>query len=432
MSSAGGLDRLKRPLGPLIGPGLLLFAIWRIGDLANLVSKLFLGRFLPQLDFGAVEPTVSAMSLLALPIGIIYRISTKSMSRLLALGKEAECAGLVRDLHLAACGGALLSAAAVLLMRDYILARLHLEGGAYAWLLAAAAALAWWQPLGTALIQGARRFGLSAVPSVAGPVLVMLLTLLLVGPLSCGLKGALAARILGTLGATAFVLGRLGGMVRGRRAGYRSEWPHMLRMLAPMVLLSLSSGLLVHFDRLLARNFLLADSGGYGVIVSLGQIPVWLIGPVTFVVFPLVAAEHAGARDTARYYAEALGLGLAITAACVAAMFFGAGAVIRAWNPAYLPYAPCVWIYTAALGFHAVTDILTSAETARSRYAFLWFMLPPALAMAAGLYAARGSLTVVSLVTVVAAVRGAILLAIAGHLGWKYLRRARAASLPFP
>jgi O-antigen/teichoic acid export membrane protein len=417
------MQRLRQFLGPLFGPGLLLFAIWRVGDLANLASKVLLGRYLPDLDFGAVEPVVSVVTVIAIPVGIVFQIATKSISRLLERNRTAECAGLIRDLFLVSCAGSLLSAAAVALARNYILARLHLQGGCYAWLLAAFAALAWWQPLATSLIQGSRRFALSALPSVVTPFLVLLLTLGMVRGMSGGLTGALGARILGTAAGTATVLVLLGGMARRARESYREEHPAMLRMAGPMLVWSLSAALLMHFDRLFARNFLLSDSGGYGAIVTLGQIPLWLVTPVTFVAFPLVAAEHAGQRDTARYYAQALGLGLAIAAACVVALSLAARPVLRAWNPDYLPYAGSVWLYAAAMGCHGLTDLLAGAEMARSRYGFLWIVVPAAAGLAILLYALRGAITLPALVAVVAAARAVLLAALVVFLLAKYLRR---------
>ena len=99
------------------------------------------------------------------------------------------------------------------------------------------------------------------------------------------------AKILGPLASYAVLFLLLAKMFRGKRSSYRDEFKLMLAMLVPMSCYMVSYTVLWHFDRLFVRNFMLEDSGGYGAIITLGQIPMWLMGAVSFVLFPLASAE---------------------------------------------------------------------------------------------------------------------------------------------
>lgn len=389
--------------------GLALFIIWRFGDVSNVLYKFVLGRYLPPSDFGAVDPIYAAITILAIPVTVMYQLGAKSISRLLATQREAACRALVRDLTLIALVGSIISVGLVVVAAGPILERLHLDGRVYVAILAAMAVLAWWSPLVRGLIQGSGRFWITAIPSVGTPVFMLMLTLIFFIALGWGLPGALSVRVGSGVLTTVLVLVVMRKMYAGKTAPYPDERGVIVRALIPMIAYVGSMTLLMHFDTLLVRNFMYSDSGGYGAVMTMGRIPVWLVSPIVFVVFPLAAAEHAGGGDLRRFRREAVIIGGAVTALCVVAFSLSSEWLMGLWNADFEPYAGYVPTYALVMGVDAVIQVLASVEIARHRYRFLWILAPLSILSCGVLYLARDYLLLHSLIAIMAASRVIIL-----------------------
>jgi O-antigen/teichoic acid export membrane protein len=388
---------VKRYLGPLAWGSLVVFLICRCCDIATMLCRFFLGHRLSTLDFGAIDPVLSVLGVLGIPTAVVFQIAVKSISRLQAMGKEAECRGLLRDLAKISTIGSIITIAVVLLLRDYILVRLHLDSAFYIYIIAALILVSWWNPMYMSVLQGGRNYRLLLVSGVLSSFLLLFITLAFVGTMDMGLRGALLARVGASAVTIVIVFAMLAGRFRGERAAYGEELAMMKRMVLPMTVYIVSTTALSSFDRLFVRNYLLADSGGYGAIVTLGSIPTYLIGAILFVIFPLAAAEHAKGNDIARFHRNALLTGLGITLCSAAGLLLFAGPfipLIRLWNAAFVPYARYLWIYAIVMGFQGTIQTIASVEMARHRYGFLWFIALPASAMCGVLYLAGSGATI--------------------------------------
>ena len=212
------------------------------------------------------------------------------------------------------------------------------------------------------------------------------------------------------------------------RAAAIARLQHELRMmkasLLPMAIYLCGVTLLFHFDRLFVRNFMLAESAGYGAVTTLGSIPWWFISAVVFVIFPLASAEHAEGKDIRRFYVQALAIGAGITVLCGLAFFLLSASLFSAWNPAFAPYARYVWVYGVATGLHGCIQIIASVEIAQHRYRFLWLLVMPTLAMCVILYSRRTTLSVAEVITVMISARAVILV---GMVALGLISRRRAA-----
>jgi len=381
--------RAKDKLGPLGWGTLVVFMISRVGDMANVAYRFFLGRNLSELDFGAVAPIQSVLVLLALPVTIVFQVAVKSISRLRATGRTEECRSILIDLVRFALVGSVLSGAGLWFARGYILRRLHLSSEAYFYPMVIMFVLAWWKPLYRAILQATRRYRLLLLPSVLNPFILLGATLFFVGVLCLGLWGALMANALAGVLTLSAVMVMLLPLFKGPRRAYRDELPVILGMVPAMVVFTAGQALLTHFDRLFVRNFLLAESGGFGALVTLGMIPSYLLAAITFVVFPLASAEHANHRDLGRFRRQVVLWGFVITGGCVCGSALLAEPIMRLWNPVFLPYARYVWAYSAAVGLYGTAGALARVEMARHRYGFLWSLVLPAVASCAWLYTRR-------------------------------------------
>ena len=417
------LKTLRQRLGPLGWGALVVFAITRLADGLYFLTKIVLGRWLSDVDFGAVEPVLSIRTFAMLPIVVLSEAMSKSISRFQERGELARKNKMIADLVRVTVIGSLLSVVVVYLFKPLILSRLALPMFPYIWIMAAIVAFGLWEPVCLAIIRGERAYRLLNVPHVISPLIGFLLTVLLVGYLTTGLAGALTARALAWLAVGVMTLLLIKGKLRGEKESYADEYKVIKKTIVPMAILVTSMTLLVHFDRLFVRNFLTADSGGYGAIVTLGYIPSLLIGPIAFVILPLASAEHAASRNLNRLYRQSLALGLAITACCtIGYVLFGHWA-LSLWNPRFSPYSGLLGLYGLVMGIDGIVLTLAYIETACHRYRYLWFLVVPTVAMCAALYAHRYSISLVGVVVIIAAARLLVLVGMLAHIAMARSRR---------
>ncbi len=382
----------KARLGPLGWGTAVVFVLTQCANLVNFVVKFYLGHKLTPLDFGALDPVVSLTLIASLPMTVVTIIASKSISRLLAEGQDAQRRTLTLHLLVLMLTGSLLAAAGVMIFREAVFARLALDPGRYLGSVLWLVILAYWNTGCIAIIRGLRHYRLMVLPQVAAPVAVLAATWLLVGVLGFELQGALLASAAGwTLVLAITLLPVLRDLCRPR-APYPDEFSLIMQSLVPAALHVTALTVLLNFDRLLVRNFLTADSGGFGAVVTLGAFPLLLIGPVLFVTLPLAAAEHASGDDRRRFYVPSLCLSLGVTAVLALFFLYAAGPVFRLWNPGFVPYAAYVPLYAVSLGLHGVIMFVCNAEFARSDFRFLWVVLPVTLCGCGALYLAKGCL----------------------------------------
>ncbi len=400
---------IKSKLGPLGWGALIVFIVFRCGDVANLVSRLFLGRVLKSVDFGAIEPVISTLAILAVPTVTIFQVGVKSISRLKEAGDDDKRRALIADLSKVAAVGSVISILVVVALSSFILERLHLDSQIYIPIIAALFVLAWWSPLAQAVIQGGRHYKLMSVPSIVSPFLMLFLMLIFVGIFDWGLPGAMFARIIAASITVFLVFVLLRSVIAGKKTPYPDEMKVIKAAIIPMFLFLASLTLLLHFDRLFVRNFLLSDSGGYGAVIALGMIPSYFVAPLVFVMFPLAAAEHASGRGIRKMFLQAMGLGAIVTLVCALGFWLFGSQLVALWNDAFLPYAGYIWLYALSAGLLAMIRIVAMVEMARHRYGFIWFMMVPALIMAGVMYLQRTSIELLDVILIVLLTRVVIL-----------------------
>jgi len=419
---------VRRRLGPLGWGVFVVFCIARCSDITFLVAKFILGRSLTSIDFGAVEPVLSVMLILSLPILTINTVAAKSISRLRAAGREEERRALITDMLKITVGGSILGFVVVLALRDFILSRLFLASGHLVWIIAAMCAMGWWNPFCVGVMRGDRRYGMLAIPYVVGPLVTLALTIVLVLLLERGLVGALAAQVAGVAVAFTLTVAALLPDIRQQRRPYAQEWRVMRGGIAPVALSSAAMMLFCHFDRLFVRNFMPFESGGYGAVMTLGAIPSLMTTSIFFVLLPLASAEHAAGRDVKRYLNQALALGLAITTCCVVGFCAIGEWAFRNWNEAFVPYAGYLPSYALSMGLHGIIATVCTVEMARHHYGFVWVVLIPATAMCATMYLGRELMTLGSVIWIVVATRIAVLLTLLVFVALKTIKARKPAN----
>jgi len=418
---------IRNRLGPLSWGLLIVFGIQRANDIANFICKIFLGRVLPPLDFGALEPLLATITLLSVPATIIYSTAVKSISRLSSQGQHAQCHALIQDLQWVAMAGSLLSFAIVLLSRHFILSRLHLDSPVFIWLIAALFSLSWWAPLVQAIIRAEHHYRLLGIYKIGSPFLNLGSTVLLTGLFSWGLPGAVLARVLSGFVMLVLLMKLIRYSHRGDRQPYGEERSTLLRMLFPMAVFVVISTLGTNFDRLFVRNFMMHESGGYAAMLTLGQMPRLMITPLIFVLFPIAAAQHASGIELNRTLSRSILLGLFVTGGCGLLFAFTATPLLGYWRAEFAPYGRYVWIYSLFAGLQALIAIFAQIEMARHEYRFLWLYAIPILLMCSGLYAVENySKLTLTLPIILWTLVGSHLAVFTALTGYLFLRRQRA------
>ena len=249
-------------------------------------------------------------------------------------------------------------------------------------------------------MQGERKFGSMAGYSVAGSLIALVGTVILVGYFRMELAGALVGKcfyfaVLVVI--FVFVLKAVLGKPQRRAV---KEFGLMKKMVLPAFIFLAGTTVLFQVDKLFVRNFAPQLSGGYGAITTWGTLPLYFIAPLVFVVFPIASAEHAGGRSVMKFFRQAMAGGLIVTVACGIVFYAIGGFLMNILNEVYVPYAKYLGVYAVIMGFHGMIQIIASVEMARHRYSFLWFMTAGAFVMTGVLYFMRGGLTIPVVLTV--------------------------------
>jgi len=378
---------------------LLVFLSVRTCDFVNLACRIYLGRHLDSDDFGAIDPVFAFLAVFTVPVAGYYQIAAKSISRYIALGKEAEYRCLLADMAGVAAVGSVISALIVLSLKSYVLERLHLKPDVYIYIIAILCVAAWWLPFCLTVYQGRRGYNLMVIHFVITSVLTLVLTVVFIKFTNMGLFGALVAKALpGVItGIMAVIL--LKPLFSGQRVRDPAEMSLMNEMFIPVNIYLGCLALLSHMAPLFVRNFMVNQSGGYGALSTMGIIPGHIIASVVFVIFPLAAAEHAAGKEVSRFYKQALLIGAVVTLGCSIILAAVAKPLILIWNAAYISYAIYVGPFAFAMGLNGIIQVIASVELARHRYSFLWWMAIPAVTMCCFLYFSRNTLSMSMIMT---------------------------------
>ena len=387
---SSSLQRIQKKLGPLGWGTLLVFTTTRCADLVNLVIKIYLGRVLDPVDFGAIEPVFSIIMVVGLPVAIAGNVVAKSISRMRAIGDDSRSNTLITMTLWASLATGAIVFVITYVARPLLASRLYLPVEQFGWVIAALCSLAWIAQMSLSLVRGTQTFRYTLIHYAVSPACALIATLILVeGMFHDGLRGALVARIIAsaiTVFAMAWCFRK---SITGPRAPLKTEWAVMGRSVLPMTLFWAGITLLMHFDRLFVRNFLPMESGGFGAIVTFGTIPVLAVSAVSFVVFPIAAAEHALGRGARRQSFQALGLGVIATLSSVFVFVLCGEWLLRSWHTSFVPYAKLLWPYALAMGLQSMILIVGEIELARHRYAMLWALLIGSVLMCATIYLGR-------------------------------------------
>jgi len=357
---------------------MLLFASLRLGDAAMFFSRIFLGRYLPPLFFGAIDPFFSVLAVITLPVQIAGIILIRTISSAAEQNDNETIRSSIFSTLVFAAMISIFFLGFVLVFQSYILSRLHLQSSVYIVILAATAALSAWPILFSSILQGLKRFAFISALAVGQPMVSAGLILFFTVYLKLQLPGVLSARFAAELLAVfaAFVV--VIPLLKG--AKFQLKMPYSIKTIlvkpsawlrndiVPVSIFIISSSVLLHFDRLFVRNYLTAFSGGYGAILSLGQIPLYLASPVKMVLFPIASAQHASGTSLDHAMRKMLLAGIAGTVCCFIFFHFAGGLILSFWRAEFISFAAGLTLYSLNMCVEVVLQLAGHIQIARRRY----------------------------------------------------------------
>jgi hypothetical protein len=389
-----GLRQIRAKLGPLWWYSGLVFVAGQISSLLNAYLMIFLlPQQLSKNELGAVDPLIRLTAMGALPLSVISVVGTKYISAYCASGAGGKIKLLLRDLSLLALAASVIFAVALFFSYPALQIRLNLQGRFILPSLVALAVCACWQPLLNVIFQGTQRFGISSISGLTGASMRVVLALMLVPVLH--LAGYMVASFLAGFLAILIGVWGLRDLIH-RDVPYASYYADMRGMLGfglAVGIYLVATSFQYFLEPFVVKHRLLAlDAAGYYLVCRFGSIPAFLIGAISFVVFPMFSHRHERGESTAGYLRQALLGTLLIAGSATVVVGLAAGFIfgLRPEWRQYLDYAPYVWRIGIMTTLDSLIAIYTLHEIACRRFEFVRLILPVIVIECVVLYCSFG------------------------------------------
>ncbi len=421
------VDRIRRRLGPVWGAALLLFVAQRFGDAVNAFIGIWLvPRYVPQEELGAVLPLAQVAAFVAMPLSVLLTPYAKLLNVHAERGEPGKVKAMFRDASLLALAVLILVLAAAPLFFPWIFRHFGIQNGNLAFAIVVSAVIGALAPVFTESLRALRRFGVvSALSALAPPLRLAAMWIAL--PFR-GLTGYFVGQSAGPAFQSGVALADFLRRHRGVRCEpyFREDRRVFLFFAVPLAVSALVGNFRGMAEMLPMALVPKVESAAYYQITRFTEIASYLGLTLVFVLFPVVSERHERGEDTRRVLRQtmwgSLALGLAFTAALalVARPLFGAIGFLRD----YAGYAGYVLPLGALASVRVASACFTTHEMACSRFRFLRYTIPIAVAETAVL----GLLSRVPdfpwrLCHVVAAMTAATVLSFLGNLAELYGRK---------
>jgi O-antigen/teichoic acid export membrane protein len=222
-----------------------------------------------------------------------------------------------------------------------------------------------WTPVMSGMLQGRQNFlwlGInSIVPAFARLMFVFVIVKLLQGESAGAMVGVLLSMIIGL----AFGIWKTNDLWRGEPLPF--IWKPWLMRVLPLTLGLGASTFMFTFDMIAVQRFL-TDTGIYGAAGMIGRALMFLVAPMTMVMFPKIVQAAARAEKT-DVLAQAIGAtALLGGGAALFCTFFGDIPLRIVQGAKYIAAAPLIPWFTWCMLPLTVSNVLVNNLMARQRY----------------------------------------------------------------
>jgi O-antigen/teichoic acid export membrane protein len=385
----------------------------------------FLSKKIPEAEYGTLITLLAVTILIpTIPLQMVFAQQTAAA---LATGRGRQLAGMVKAAWLGTFVLWLVAAVALFFLRTNILSRWQITNPAALWATLLVALGALWLPMFCGVLQGQQKFlwlGWTAILNGVGRMGSAVLIVLAIGGYAAGIMTGAA---LGFAAAVGVAIWQTRGVWSSPSEPFDKRG--LLGQVIPLMLGFGAYQFLFTADTMFVKTYFTSEETAfYGAAGTLSRALVWLVGPLTAVMFPKIV--HSAAR------AEKTNL-MVLTLVCTAALA-GCGAlglwVTAPWllklvyKPSYVEVATQVLPWYA-FGMVPLTlgNVLVSNLLARSQFGLVPWLV--ALAVGYGLALTRFN---DSLVTVLKTfgVFNLLLLGVCAWFTWKHKKELENGKQP--
>ncbi len=362
----------------------LLFALSLVGSIVNMLCRIMLGRLLTSEQYGEMETMMQISVYVSVPVAAVQMVVARQVAFAKGEGRTDRIGDIIwvvgRQMGMYALATVVLILGAAPFIRDFF----HLNS---IWPIVATSGIVlsvFMISVISGALQGGHRFWQGGVSALFGPVSRIGLSWALIRP-GFGATGALAAHAGSSMIMSVAGLAFAWDLIR-KRAREPVNLRGMYRFLVPAMMTLWLTGVIGGIDIIIVKRlFSTWVAGDYMRVSAVVRLSLFVNGALTLALFPWVASEQAGGRQTIHLLvkASAAGLGVGVAAALLFSVF--PGFVLSIF---YRDIPPHMLAWLRLLGWAlipvGVFNVLIQYHMARQEYRFL-FRLAPAIAAYAGL-----------------------------------------------
>lgn len=388
------LAKLHARLGDFWWYSLMIFCACRLGDLMNAFVGLWLvPKYVDPSELGAVAPLTQFAGFLAIPVAAFANTFRNELSRL-SIGREfGKLKTLLRGVFIATAIFLFVAIVVARFVLPAFLERIRIVEGSLGIVIIASSFIGAVAPIYTNALQALKKFKAQSVLNLVGAP-IRLLVMLVAMPfraLSGYFVGQSATPVFNIV-ASAFSL-RKELSVHAEPYWTRETFKKFSVLLAIFLASGIVGGIYGLVESTIIRQRLPdLDSAGYYMATRFSEIASYLVGALSFALFPMAADLAEKHTERRRLVVKALIANFAFCALVgVSVLLFGRQ--VLGFMPHGEEYAAYWWAIpwlTAITAIGSVQGIYTTAEIAAGRFGFMKWLFPIDLAYPALLLVVTG------------------------------------------
>ena len=318
-----------------------------VGSGAFTYAVHLLAKKIPLSEYGALAPLMAlTMCVPSMPLQMVF---AQQAATALATHRERQLRGMVRLAWLGTSGICVVAAIALFFLQGDLVARWQLSNPAALWVTMVAVVASFWLPIFLGLMQGQQNFawyGWAFMLNGSGRLGAAALFVLVFGAFATGIMNGVA---IGLCLAAVVGIWQTRALWMGQAEPF--DWRTLLRQIVPLMLGFGAYQFLFAADTIFVRTFLPDQTEYYFAAGTLSRALIWLVGPLTAVMFPKIVHSTARAEKS-----DLMGLTLLCTAVIAVAAVLGLW-ILGPWVVRFVYKPAYVSITTSILPWYAVVMV---------------------------------------------------------------------------
>ena len=331
-------------------------------DLSGLLHK-----HITKEEYGLFVALLGLVSWLNTPAAGLQSTIAHQTALALSPENERQLRGTVRRILLVLFGIWLLTLAAVLLLQQQLMAGFKVYHPASLWVTMLIGLPVLWQPVLSGILQGKQDFLWLGWQSILNGLVRCAAVFVFVRAMGVHVTGAMAGVFLGSCTSLAISFWQSWPVLRGPADPV--DWTAWLRRVIPLTLGLGAAAFMLAADTVFVRRFFPPEQTGlYGAVALIGRALMYLIVPLTQVMFPKVVQAAARSESTDAMTHALAATGLIGSAAALGCTLFPELPLRILLGPEYLAAKALVWVYAWCMVPATLAMVLINNLMARQHF----------------------------------------------------------------